>query len=687
VNPPTVVLAVAFVVAPGAGLTFALFGPGAASLPTRLALMAPLGFATISGVALLLALAHALYLPVFLVLYMGVTVGALVIAFRRHAIREHVTVWRREVSDNRWPYMAFLLLVLLLVGLRVRYSPLLNFVTQTPLRYWADGLEIADAHSIPDLSLQWGHLFPPAVSKIALNSFNAAGSLVLGRGPLPPMGALLFVASSSLILAALGLGRELGLRLTAPLLVILLFSNKTLGNPELTADLSNYRAENWGRLLMLAAVLLAVRAFRSEGGDARRDGALAGILLGIAAGTHLVPFAIGVTFAASYGLGTMLVQRRFIPMLRRGAVVLGVSFLVGGFVLLVPGGDIGFEATAAADAYRDLRTELGLDSSWDPTVYLAKGRLKQKPQEPVNGFYKAPSVYFIQLGTEASGGRLGGRRLYLLPIGIAVALSILLVLGPAELKPLAIAAVLLALSILAATLYFAYRYDVYAIAQFGLRRLADYTTLPFLLLGLGVLEIALVEGGRWLSGRTGSRLPMAEIAAAALVVVVAAVVLPRSGPRDERLPRLATALEPLAWIEREVPCQGRILADRRTLGTFETFSRHSAVLEGMGPYLRPDVLTTAIREMFAAREFFLDPASGEEYLRERGVAVVVTTRQPIGGASKVASAKRLGEDPPPFLQEVVSSEAMTLYRVTSFDPAAVDLPDVTAQPGYRCGGV
>ena len=50
-----------------------------------------------------------------------------------------------------------------------------------------------------------------------------------------------------------------------------------------------------------------------------------------------------------------------------------------------------------------------------------------------------------------------------------------------------------------------------------------------------------------------------------------------------------------------MPCDGTVLADRRTLGTFEAMTRHAGAVEGMGPYLRPMVLSTAIRTLLAAQ--------------------------------------------------------------------------------------
>jgi hypothetical protein len=275
----------------------------------------------------------------------------------------------------------------------------------------------------------------------------------------------------------------------------------------------------------------------------------------------------------------------------------------------------------------------------------------------------------------------------LLPIGYAVALGLLLWRGDDRLRSMAIAAAALAVLLLLATLYFSLRYNVYALAQFGERRLFDYAGVPMLMLAAGVLEVALLELARVRIG--GSARGWLAPAAAALVFVVAAVALlpkDRLNAGSERF--LTTALGPLSWIERNVPCDGRILADRRTLATFQVYTRHAGVLEGMGPYLRPDVLSTAIREMLAARQFFLDPAAHESYLRDNGIWGVVVTApsDPLGGALKVAQLNRTGLDSAPFLQVVTQSPTLTVYRYTGYDPAAAArFPSVVDRPGFECG--
>ena len=153
-----------------------------------------------------------------------------------------------------------------------------------PWRYWADGLEIADAGRVPAQTLQWGATWTPTVSKVVLNSYHAGLSYAIGRSPLPAMGALLWVASTGLAAGLWALGRELGLRRLAPLLPLLTLA---VLNDELHRNLDVYTAENVGRMVAVCALVLGVRALRDR--DGWKEPLLAALLFGAGFATHGVP--------------------------------------------------------------------------------------------------------------------------------------------------------------------------------------------------------------------------------------------------------------------------------------------------------------------------------------------------------------------------------------------------------------
>jgi hypothetical protein len=684
----TLVVAIAFVAAPGLGLMFAVLPPRRASLPVRLAVVVPFGYALIGAAGFVLVLVHAMSRPVFFSLYAVGTLAAWFVGLRRHGLGEHIREWRGEVAGERWPYLLGLLVVGGMVAVRLTYSGISDLFDQTPLRYWADGLEIADAHRIPSLSLQWGHMFPSTTSKIFLNCFNAAASFALGRGPVAPMGALLFVTSMGLVLGAFALAREMGMRWTAPLLVLILFADQVRLNKGLTTDLTWYKAEDVGRMLILVALVFVVRALRNDRWrDARRDALIAGGLFGVGMGTHLVPVVVGAALAAGYTVAWIVLRHKPIEVARVIGLTAGAAVVIGGIVLFAPRGDIGFQGASDPAAYRALAAELHQPACWDPTLYLSRGTIVQPCHQFTGGFYNSPSyIYRGFVSRTIGGGTARARYLILVPIGYAVSVAVLLVWGTADLKATAVAMALFAALVLAAALYFSHRYGVYAIALFGERRLFDYTGLPVAILALGVLEVLILAAARvGASGQERAWVP--PVAAALALFVVAAVLLPKDRAGRAHDAYLATALGPLEWIERNAPCQGRILADRRTLATFQLYSRRAGVLEGMGPYLRPDVLTTAIRSMFSARQFFLNPAANEQYLRQQGIWAVVVTApgQPLGGALKVAPTDLAAMSSAPFLRVAARSPSVTVYRFTDYDPvAAATFPPVARLPGFGC---
>ena len=725
---------------PGFGLTLAFAGPSRLPLLSRLALALPLGFCMIGTISLGLALIDQ---------HRAVTVAAGVLVatavswiwgLRRHGARAFVSAWRAEVWRLRWTYLTLFVLLVAFAIIRMTYGPG-GQVAPTALRYWADGVEIADAHGIPAQTLHWNTLVAPTVSKVVLNCFHASASLLLGRDPLQAIAILLAVVSVGLFLAVFAVARKLGLRRTAGLVAIFLIGNLAVGGTDLSADLNHYHAESWGRLVVLGGILLAVRAMRSEvrvwrlrdDEDAEaptapsrpdrptpdaiaertdprdeqrtavRAAALAGLMFGVAAGTHLVAFAIGVLFVVAYGIGIAFAEPGVRRPLRIGGTVFACAAVIGLLVLFLPDGDVGFQGAAGREVYASVLADLPLPPDFDPTLYLATGELQQPIHEPVAGFYDPPAEEYglfvaAMLGLPPSEPASGWWT-FAGPVMLLSAAS-LMVFGQRMLRALALASLLFAVGLLGAGLLFLFRYDLYALAHFGKRRLFDYAVIPCVLLLAGIVELLCERAQRFL----GDRRRVVPAVVTCTTFAIAAALFP-SAVAHERLSD-AVELEGLAWIADNVPCEGRVLADRRTLATFETLTGRAAVLEGMGPHVRPELLRIAVQEMLQAREFFLRPRDHETFLREQGVAAVAVTQNAnrLGGWYKVSPEVR----PPrtsigpgvtrgpgisveferllrtPFLSLAYATPSLAVFEVEGFDPATAPGPDVRTLPGYSC---
>jgi hypothetical protein len=684
---------------PGLGITLAIQPPGTASLPVRVALAFGFGYATISLTSLLLAFVHALA-PVPLLLVGGsTTAAAWALAIRKG--RAHLRAIRDDVALE-WPrYLTFLAVLGGAIAVRLTYSPIVNFIPPT-LRYWSDGVEIADVHRIPTSVLQWGRLLTPTVSKVALNSFDATMSFFLGRGPLGPTGALLFVVSVGLVLVAYAFAEELGVRWLGPVLPVLLFVNLRVGNTELTSDLRQNLAEDWGRLVVLATLILAIRALKprdpvgdapAEGHDRSlakgaplRDAIVVGVMFAVSVATHLIPTAAGLAFAGGYALVRMVLDRGVARVLRTYGVALVTAALVGGCILLLPGGDLGFKGAGGNEAYDKLRTDLNVPSTFDPGVYLYFGSVKAASRVyRYSASSVLPDFSFQVLSQNVRGEskqRLPLPKAVLPSAAALIGVLLILVFGNPDLRAMAGAAVIFAVVLIGAAIAFAIRFDLYSLETFGNRRLFNYVPLPFALVAVGLGELLVIRAGGAMA--SDLRRWAQPSFAAALSLGVAAILMPSARAPAVRFDA-APGVQLVEWIGQHDPCQGRILADRRTLATFEAFDGRPAVLEGMGPYVRPDVLEIAVSEMFAATRFFEDPKEGLTYLEAKGVAFVVSTTpnqtvHVIGGWRRIEGPSG-GLSQAHFLTQVFQNDAGTVYQVDGFTPNPT-LPDPAAAPGY-----
>jgi hypothetical protein len=695
------------ILVPGLGAALAAYRPGEVAIPTRLALVFALGFALDGFLALALVVAHGLH-PVLYFALLGVaTIGLWVVAFRRARPAEHVRAWAAEFREDPWSLGAGLLVLVAMGLVALTFSPLLNVSPSSSWRYWADAREIADAGRIPAGSLQYGMLLPPTVSKAFLNSFNAAvGSSVRLRA-LPALGALTWIGAVGLAAALWAMGRELGLRRTAPLVPLLVVMNRLFLYRETSADLHTYKAETFGRLAIFTAVALGARALRGRERVGWVDAVLAGVLLGTAAGTHLVPTVVGVTLFGWYALARLLMARirprrsvgaeepRADPLrgpgdvLKRVGAMAGVGLLLAGAVLVLPRGDIGFQGSAGDAQY----AQFGPD--FDPTLFFSAGILEQHPHRYSGPWYVAPGQVYQADVVRATGVQPSSPRnrhiLRLLEIllaagGLLIALAMLRWF-PEEVGAVGLAAWGLGASLVAGALYFSYRYDHFTLAWFGVRRLFDYGAVPLVLMGLGLLEAGLLMLRR-LERRSKWRLPggggLPAAAGALLVVLATAVLAPTSRVPSANLPRSDARAETLDWVRERAPCGARLLVSERTTGIFEIGTGRAALLEGMAPYLRPQILADVIELMTDARAFFADPADHLDFLQSNRVDFVLFVKgAPLGFRGLVGRPLPQTLHEVQGLDPVFSSAGLDVYRVTV--PGAQPPSDLPlAAPGYHC---
>jgi len=658
------------VAVPGLGATMALDHRGKLALPTRLALVAVLGYGVVGAVAYFLVVLRILRAPVFFGLLAAVTSGLWILALRRFGPRDRM---RRLVEDlRRDPWILVGVLVIVAIAV-VRLLSLPKFQSEpAAFRYWFDGLELADAGRVPALTVQYGGLYPPAISKIFLSAFSAGASFV-ARDPLPAMRAVMWVASVGLALALWSLGWELGLRFMAPLLPLLLVSNRVLLGTELTRDLGAYRAEVVGRMVAFAGAAMAIRAIRDR---ERRDAVIAGLILAIGVATHLVPVVVAGIVVAWYLLARAVLDRTLAGIRAsalRGAIVAGVTAVVGLAILVIPPGDIGLHVGPRP-------TEAAY--SFDTGFFLRFGRMRP-PTPAGQAWYVPPNRLFEDdLGNafgvtrERTLASLASKLRVALPLGGLVLALVALLWFPSELRPAVLVSWGLGMTLFGIAVVFSHHYHTYIPGTFGARRMFDYAMIPVFLGGLALMEVAV-----HLLGRIR---PWAGIAAAAVVVVLAAVLVLPTGrlPTGGRTYRDAIAM--LSWIREHTPCDARILANERSAAVFKSTTGRIGVIEGMAPYLRPEMTTQVLPLVLQTREFFHHPLANRSFLERRDVDYVVVVRLFLGIPDVVGHVNTGELARAPFLQPVFQTPRAQVYRVTGLTQTE-RRPALGDAPGIRCG--
>lgn len=662
----------ALIVVPGLGAGFALYGPGRIPLPTRLALVFALGFTVPGLVAYLLAVFHLLNpIPFFVVLGV-VTAGLWVWALRVASLREHARALVEELRSEPWTLSIGLAVFMAIAVLRFLYLP-----GPYTLRWWVDAMEIADAGRVPEYTLIYGGMYPSVTSKIFLNTFNAGAIFAAGREAYGPLAALAWIGSVGLAASLWAVGREFGLRILAPLLPLLVVSNKLFLDTAITRDLGGYKAETFGRMLGFCAVAVGIRALRDRG--SRTDPVVAALLLAVTMATHLVPFLVAAALLGWYLVARIILDRERRAVLVVGSALLIVGGLVGATILLLPRGDIGFQGAQRPQQYGSQ------GAGFDETFFLYTGKFRPVHDERLTAWYVPPRRLLDAFTTEAFGlgpnSALHGLRtpiaLALGPAGIVLAL-VMLRWFPSDLRHAGLVAAGLAASLFLVALFFSYRYTVWVAATFGIRRMFEYGALAFLLMAL-----PLMEAGR----RSLRRIrPATPVALGAVVVVVAAAILvPASHPSAKRAATAKRHAAVINTIRLTVPCDARILANQRTVGFIRATTGRVGVLEGMGPFLRPEILHEVVGLLLSARAFFDDPTANADFLIDQGIDYVVLIESiDVGYRGPVASGGGASLRGVPFLRLVQEGQGTRVYRVEGLT-GRTGFVDPAGYPGYRCG--
>ena len=640
------------VVVPGLGAVFALAPPGSMAIETRIGLVVGLGYALVASVAMSLALAHVLSGVTFLGGVVLASIAVWGLAIRRASPRAHAAALLEEAREAPFALAATLVVLAGIAVTWALYPVGRNLSIVAPWRNWADGLEVAAAGRVPTRSDQWGMELPTAVDKVVLDAFEAGISLLIGADPLPGIHAILTVSALGLAAVLIGLGRELGLRAFAPLVpaLALLFPGVLPLGEEFARDLGLYKGENTGRAVALSALLVGMHLLRE-----RRDWKLAvvvGVILALAALTHGVSAVVATLMLGLYAVALLLQGRtRLRHAVASGAAVVVVA-AVGYFGMIgLSGGDLGFQRVTSG------RTFAGFPPDIDPTLSFNRAKIVHR-REQDGHFFVAPGTMLGEYVVATTGtDDVEG---VLLLSGFAL-VTVLLLVATRRFLSLVVVAWGLAATVVVAAFFFSYRYRTQIPADFGVRRLFDYAILvPALVLPATIEAVA----HRFLRGRAVVAGVLA-LAGAGLAVAAAVDRIPPHRDAGGAAAGLAT----IRHVADVVPCGARMLPNGRTAGTWEALTGRRSVLEGLAPYLRPEIMGRVLPVVIGAREFFRDPGANRAFLARNRVEYVVIVRRDVwlGGRPDVFLGTR---DLSSFeslsgLREVSRTSLVTVFAVGS----------------------
>ena len=654
----SLVVVVGAVLIPGLGATFAAFRPGRLTVESVVALAFGLGYAVVAVTATLLAVTGTIGRTSFLAALLVVTAALWAEAFRRRSPGAHLRALVADARANRWIVAPGMAGLAAFAAQKLLLHPLtLLSSSQAAWRYWGDGLEILHAGGVPGTTLQWGLELPTTVSKVVLNSFEAGMASVAPNGPLPTIGALVWLSSVSFFAALLAVGRALGLRMfsVAVPAAILIAPAALPVNSEFAQDAATYRVETLGRMTAVCGALVAIGILRGRAG--RREAVAAGLLFGVGAGTHLIPVAVVAIFVACYTVASVAFGRARRARTRRVARAAGVAAAVAAVVWLgalgASGGDLGFQRARGSGGYP------GFPVTLDPTKTFEI----VKPSHP-RGRRSGWAIRPSQIGSLAVANIFDDvqvttpKRDYAGLVVLAFASIAALWRRRRDVGPVIVACWTTGVVLVGIGLLFSHRYRTFVPASFGPRRLFQYGVL------LGVLAaVALVcTAFRELVVRIPRRDARVLRRAAAVAVGIFAVAAAASS-----IPRAASPLEVRGYelmqtLARTVPCNARMLVNVRTAGSFEVLARRTSIDEGMAPYLRPPVLRQVLPVVLGAKAFFKDPLANRAYIdRERVDVVVAVADSKVGGRPLLKHGRRGALKGVPWLRPLVTTPGYTIY--------------------------
>ncbi|MHB1816684.1 MAG: hypothetical protein ACYCO9_01445 [Streptosporangiaceae bacterium] len=646
---------------PGIPASLLLFSGREGAVVTRLAAAFGLGFTVAAGCAFGLAAAHVFWLGSYLGAWAIASAILWAWSARRAPLRDQLHAIGSDIGQNKIALAVGALVLLTLMTLHLRYLGVLNGPRYI---YYLNGIEIANSHGVPAATLEYGQAWPPATDKIYLDAFTGVLVLISAHVAIGPPVLLV----TSLFGAAIGLWAaawELGLRGLGILIPVLYLGNALILNTAVSVAYTDYRAEDFGRAVAFCALAVGIAAIRERGW---RLGVGAGLILAAASGTHLIPVVFVALALALYGIAQVFFSGTDQPWsapLRRGLALAGVAGVGGVAIRLFAGGSFGLQGAQGAASYASLHL------AYDPTAYLYGGLMYPSGIPGSAHWYAHPGVVIESM--VAGGVALPGWEVWLW-LGTPVLAAVVLLAGGRGLRSAGLVGLGLMIGIVAVGVMMAVTYHSYIEQTFGIRRLATYVALAFLLLIVAVGEAYL---------RIAARARPRVAAAASLVIVLglAAWLLPSTGVTRKISYYGQQRTRLVDWLRADTPCNARFLVNQRTEGTLTSLTGRFSLIEGMGPFLRTDRLPYVVSLVHGAKMFFRAPLKREWYLLRHDISFIIVARgfQELGYQAPIGPPNMGELNRAPFLKRVYASGSLFVYQVTADPPSGPASPLLTGR--------
>jgi len=414
----------------------------------------------------------------------------------------------------------------------------------------------------------------------------------------------------------------------------------------------SYRAESFGQLIAYCALAVGIWAIRHRD---RKAAAVTGALFGIASASHAIPAVVVALYLTVFIGAELLASRDW--RTRRATVVDGLAVaiataIVGLAIRFTAGGTFGLQGASNQATYAKL-------APYDMTAYLSN--LVHVPIS-TGHFYYSPGTIIRILFEHASGWGWSNIEVIVATLAVTAISVVAWRTTGGTLRTACAVSVAFLAALVVLTLAFDEHYHLFTQATFGIRRLATYLSTGVMVFLVAICEIAV----RRIENR---HVETSVLVAGVVSIAVAGAVLPSDAATATYYHVQSERRAAVDWLREHTACNARILSNYRTEDAFDGLTGRFALVEGMGPFLRPGPLHRVDSLVAETQAFFADPQAHRAFLLRNHIDYVVLDTDPaleIGPLPIPADAEAMAAAD--FLTPAFSEPGLAIFRVEGATP-------------------